>query len=527
MTESDIFRTMLPQELDNRLLAALMQQPLLGVALFDSDWAWVYGNPAWREITGMADAQHASLFDRLPQLESVLRPFLRHLAAGQSTPRQSMQLELNGRSVNWDLSLSPLLQDGDLQGIVILLDDKTDHVRARQKLKQRIADSTQKLSALYDVIHATAEAPELRSTLSWSLLRVLEAVQCRAGAIHLHDNLNRDADVTALRPVAQQGLTEAMVQMITDAASELTHLARQNDGPIVIDNMAAHAAIPTAFQQQPELQTYVGVRMMVRGKSVGLLTVFAESGRHFGEIELALLDSVADQIGIVVENAYLHKQAEETAVIEERHRLARELHDSVTQAIYSLTLFTEAGLRLLRTGDHSRIEELLHHLNDTSQQALLEMRLMLHKLRPPNLEEEGFVGALQQRLDEVETRANVEARLLVEGELDDLPGAVEEQMYRIAQEALNNALKHSAASLLKVQVTADEEDITLEISDDGQGFDVEAAYENGGMGLQNMEERVEVLDGELDIVSAPGEGTIVTVQIDMNAVDIEEDDTFF
>jgi signal transduction histidine kinase len=267
--------------------------------------------------------------------------------------------------------------------------------------------------------------------------------------------------------------------------------------------------------------------MMVRERAVGVLSVFAENGRRFGEIELALLNSVADQIGIVVENAYFHKQAEETAVIKERHRLARDLHDSVTQSIYSLTLFTEAGLRLLRSENYDRIDNLFVHLNETSQQALREMRLLLHKLRPPDLEEEGLVGALQQRLDEVETRANVKAHLVVEGDLDELPDAIEEQLYRIAQEALNNALKHSSASLLTVHISADNEDISLEISDDGSGFDIAAAQESGGMGLQNIEERVEELDGELNIESILGEGTTISVQIDLDELEIKEEDELF
>jgi signal transduction histidine kinase len=396
-------------------------------------------------------------------------------------------------------------------------------------LERRIADHTQKLSALYDVITATAEAPDLRSTLNWSLQRVLEAIQCSAGMIQLIDDFDIQTEPKALRLVAQKGLPDEAVQVLAETAvnSTLFGLAMFSGHPIVIPNLATHPIAPAVIRQQRNLQTYVGTAMVVRERTVGILSVFAENGRYFGEIELALLDSVADQIGIVVENSYLHKQAEETAVAEERHRLARELHDSVTQAIYSLTLFTEAGLRLIRSGSYDRIEELLNHLNDTSQQALREMRLMLHKLRPPDLEEEGLVGALQQRLDEVETRANVEVNLIVEGNLDDLPEAVEEQLYRIAQEALNNALKHSAASLLTVRISADDDDITLEISDDGKGFDVDAAQDAGGMGLQNMEERTEELDGEWTIESTVGEGTTISVQIDLDTLELDEEEALF
>ncbi len=510
------------------LLDSFLQQTLLGVALLDPDLVLLHGNQAWHEITGCAPSRPIPLFDSLPQIEPALQPFLAQLTAGQTLPRQPMQVQLNGRSAYWEMAAIPLLVGASLRGIVLLLDDNTEHVHSRQQLERRIADRTQKLSLLYDVIAATAEAPDLRSTLEWSLRRVLEAIKCPAGSIQLVDDFDEQADVAALRLVAQEGLPEEFLQALSETAVEqsLSGLALISKHPVVVDNLANHPAAPSLLRQQAALQTYVGVAMMVRERAVGVVSVFAGQERRFSEIELALLDSVADQIGIVVENAYLHKQAEEAAVLEERHRLARELHDSVTQAIYSLTLFTEAGLRLLRSHNYDKIEDLLQHLNQTSQQALREMRLMLHKLRPADLEEEGLVGALQQRLDEVETRANVEAHLIVEGNLDDLPESVEEQLYRVAQEALNNALKHSAASLLTVHISADDDDITMTISDDGRGFDVAAALEDGGMGLQNMEERVDELDGDLTIESTPGQGTMITVQIDLDELDLAEDELF-
>lgn len=519
----------LPEALTGPLLDSFLQQQLLSVSLFDANLVWLYSNPVWYETTRDAPYQPVHLFELLPQLKPILLPSLPHLKAGIAVPRQSVQLELNGRFVYWQIAVIPLMVETELAGILILLDDNSEHILSQKQLERRVADRTQKLSALYDVITATAEAPDLRSTLTWSLRRVLDAIKCPAGAIQLIDDFDEQADVEALRLVASEGLSEEIERDLAETAvhTGLFSLAIASEKPVVIANLHEHHSVPSALYQQTNLQTYVGVAMIVRGRVVGVLTVFAENGRRFGEIELALLDSVADQIGIVVENAYLHKQAEEAAVVEERHRLARELHDSVTQAIYSLTLFTEAGMRLLQSGSYDRIGELLNHLNNTSQQALREMRLMLHKLRPPDLDEEGLVGALQQRLDEVETRANVEAHLIIEGDLDELPDAVEDQLYRIAQEALNNALKHSAATLLTVRISADEDDIQLEISDDGRGFDVIVAQEDGGMGLQNIEERVEELEGDLTIESTLGEGTTITVQIDLDEVDWDAEDELF
>jgi signal transduction histidine kinase len=201
-------------------------------------------------------------------------------------------------------------------------------------------------------------------------------------------------------------------------------------------------------------------------------------------------------------------------VVRERERLARELHDSVTQSLYSLTLLAEASQRLLGGGDLERAMEYTGRLGEIAQQALKEMRLLVYQLRPLVLKREGLVGALQQRLDAVEKRAGVDARLLVEGTLD-LPVVVEEGLYRIAQEALNNALKHASPRSVTLRIEAGDRWIRLEVEDDGRGFEPAAVRDHGGMGLTSMRERADRLGGSFSIVSAPGEGTTVRVDVEV------------
>jgi PAS domain S-box-containing protein len=150
----------------------------------------------------------------------------------------------------------------------------------------------------------------------------------------------------------------------------------------------------------------------------------------------------------------LLNQMRDLAVADERNRLARELHDSVAQSIYSLTLFSETARHLVNAGNEERLEHNLLRLGQTSQQALKEMRLLVHELRPLQLENEGLVGALQHRLDAVERRAGIEAQLLLEGTVK-LPPNHEYELYRVAQESLNNSLKHAAATSVTVRVVAD------------------------------------------------------------------------
>jgi signal transduction histidine kinase len=239
----------------------------------------------------------------------------------------------------------------------------------------------------------------------------------------------------------------------------------------------------------------------------------AEAAHRNSERLLAELQIAHDQL-----QAYT-AQAEELAVAAERSRMARELHDSVTQSLHSSALMAAAGQRLADEGDLERTKHYLTRLGEISQQALKEMRLMVYELRPLALRQVGLVGALQQRLDAVERRAGVDARLVVvpgdrgEGQEVELPAAVEETLYWIAQEALNNALKHAQPSSVIVTLRMDDR-VALEVADDGSGFDPRGVERGGGLGLVSMRERADKVGGTLSIHSAPGEGTRIEVTTD-------------
>jgi len=209
----------------------------------------------------------------------------------------------------------------------------------------------------------------------------------------------------------------------------------------------------------------------------------------------------------------LAQQRAKAAVVEERNRLARDLHDSVTQSIYSLTLLSEAGQRMAEARDLEQVTINQSRIGDISQQALQEMRLLVYELRPLALETEGLVGALEHRLEVVEKRAGIDARLIVEGE-PELTADLEEELYRIAQEALNNALKHAQASTIVVVIRDHTESVSLQVQDDGRGFEPETAQASGGLGLTTMVERAEMINGRLTIRSTLNEGTIVKVEVD-------------
>jgi signal transduction histidine kinase len=403
---------------------------------------------------------------------------------------------------------------GELSQLAHAFDEMAESLeQAHQMLEQRVADRTRELSALYDVMAVASASLDLETVLESSLAQVLAVMGSGVGTIHLLDETKG-----VLRLAAWRGVPPDLVAKIDSVPvdSGLAGWVIEHGEPLIVPNIATGLrpllAVPASGSQ-----AYVGAPIRARGRVLGVLSVVGETGRQFKAEEVTLLASIADEVGVAVENARLYQQAEQLAVMKERERLARELHDSVTQSLYSLTLFAEAGRDLARDGELGRVEGYLTRLGEIAQQALKEMRLLVYQLRPLALQREGLVGALQQRLDAVEGRVGVEARLMAQ-KLVELPAPVEEGLYRIALEALNNTLKHAAATSVTVYIRAEDERVELEVVDDGQGFDPDTVSDRGGMGLASMRERAEKLGGSLTILSAPGRGTRVKVSVAMRAL---------
>lgn len=214
--------------------------------------------------------------------------------------------------------------------------------------------------------------------------------------------------------------------------------------------------------------------------------------------------------------------ARELAVLDERRRLARELHDSVTQSLYSLILFAESGRRATTTGDSKGVSTHLSNVARIAQQSLREMRLLVHQLRPEEFELGGLIGAIQRRLESVERRAGVQAQLVTEGR-GSMDAEIEYELFTVIQEALNNSLKHARARSVLVNINYRADRFEFSVSDDGTGFEYEGDNASGGMGLSNIRDRIIRLRGSTEIVSSPGSGTTVSGSVPMWNMDGQGD----
>jgi PAS domain S-box-containing protein len=263
------------------------------------------------------------------------------------------------------------------------------------------------------------------------------------------------------------------------------------------------------FQDAP-WDTVVAVPLISRGQAIGGLCVFYPRGTVPAETEIAFLTAIASQAAVAAENARLFGEVKEKAILEERHRLARELHDSVSQALYGIALGARTA-RTLLDRDPAQAAEPLDYVLSLAEAGLTEMRALIFELRPETLETEGLVAALTRQIDSARARHGLEVHLECSSE-PDLPYAVKEAVYRIAQEALTNITKHARARRVDVRLADGPPELTLEVSDDGIGFASEDTFP-GHLGLRSMRERAINVGGTVEVETAPLRGTRIRVRI--------------
>lgn len=268
----------------------------------------------------------------------------------------------------------------------------------------------------------------------------------------------------------------------------------------------------------PPMSSFLGVPITVRGKVYGHLYLTEKrAAREFTTEDERAVVTLAAQAGVAIENARLFEEAQHRLALEERHRLARDLHDSVSQALFSMTLQTRgAQLALEKEGidPAGSIGRRLADLRELTEGALAEMKMLILELRPGALHEEGLVSAIRKLSRGVAARDNLVVE--VDAPAHDLPVGPEaaEALYRLTQEALTNVVKHADARRARVRIGVLEHsgELTLEISDDGVGFDP-SLPRPGHLGTRTMADRAESLGGRLEISSGGGRGTTIRAVI--------------
>jgi PAS domain S-box-containing protein len=291
--------------------------------------------------------------------------------------------------------------------------------------------------------------------------------------------------------------------------------------PIFIRDLSDHprimaeitAALGMDLHVVDRFHSWLVVPLVVKEVQIGFLVLIHRKPNYYSRSAREMAQMFANHVAIAIQNAQLYHRAQASAVLEERNRLARELHDSVAQALYSISLYANASRKALLAEKMDAVDKHLAELQRLSSEAVADMRLLIFELRPPVLEEEGLVEAIRTRLESVETRSGIKVDFYVDGELR-LNKAFETELYRVTMEALNNILKHAQATQIVVNITSDERGFNLSIRDDGKGFDASIFEKGGGVGFRNMQERIQKIGGVVRVDTAPGRGTSILVKVE-------------
>ena len=261
----------------------------------------------------------------------------------------------------------------------------------------------------------------------------------------------------------------------------------------------------------PQMRSFLGVPIVARSGIVGALYLTDKVGTdEFDDADQQVIEMLAVHAALAIEKTRLYERSRELSIVEERNRLARELHDSVTQKLFGLTLTAEAAATVIdRDADEAKRQ--LQRLQGLTREAMEELRSLIFELRPPAVESEGLATALRKHVDVLQRVHGHDVHLRVETDAE--PDGAGEVM-RIAQEALQNALRHAHANRVDVTLEARDGHLRLAVADDGVGFDPnEPGLRARRLGLTSMEERARALGGTLTIESRPGAGTTVALEV--------------
>jgi signal transduction histidine kinase len=301
-------------------------------------------------------------------------------------------------------------------------------------------------------------------------------------------------------------------------------LGRAREGVVIIEdalNASAIDDISAALLHTHNCRTFIAIPLAIGQRYAGVLTLQSETPHSYRQRDKRVFEGIGELVVAALERVRLQaeqerarqeneKRARELAALEERTRLARELHDSVSQALYGIGLGARTARALLQR-DPSRLKEPMDYILSLAEAGLTEMRALIFELRPESLEQEGLVTALLKQANSLQARHNIRVQTRF---CDEPPLSldVKESLYRIAREALHNTFKHAQATEVSLSLTAEDGGYRLEIADNGQGFDVQEDYP-GHLGLKSMRERTTTLNATLTIESAPGKGARISVTI--------------
>jgi signal transduction histidine kinase len=282
--------------------------------------------------------------------------------------------------------------------------------------------------------------------------------------------------------------------------------------PVVVDDVDGDARVEPEFREylkRHHCQRFMGVPMFVSGELRGFIGIHhSEKGSYRGD-EIELAQALAHHVMMAAHGQELVEQQREAAILKERTRMARDIHDTLAQGFTGVIIQMEAAEEALLEEDPEHAVGHVRRARELARDSLGEARRSVHALRPQALEKAAFANALQAIIENTAAGTALQTKFQIIGKPHHLSPAVEENLLHIGQEALTNALKHAHATNFSARISFDSDAVYLELRDNGDGFDVDG-INGGGIGLIGMKERADQIGATVKVTSKPGKGTKIT-----------------
>jgi PAS domain S-box-containing protein len=480
-----------------------------GLGILDQNGILVDANSAFSRMFGVPPEELIGTPMKITDPEVV-----EALATRGFYQRQVVNERNDGSLAHQDVRLSHVTYRG-LPHYLCVLRNLGEEVEAYQFLEHRVEARTRELATLLEVSRNISSGLGLKHVLDL-ILDALHTVVPYDGAAILSIDGDQVEYLVRRAPTPVRGGDR--YQFRPAYMNILLEIINRGE-PVIIDDVREDTRLAEAYRlHAPELmetrlgyvRSWMAVPMIVRGEVISMLILASSQPGYYEPEHADLAMAFGQQAGIAIEHARLYEQAQRTVALEERQRLARELHDSVSQVLYGIGLAAQTARALIEHDPTGAIRP-LDYIASLAQTGMAEMRALIFELRPESLETEGLIAALQKQAAALSARHGVPIPAML-GDEPGIPLADKEGLYRIAQEAMHNAFKHARPSRVELSLGRVEDELVLKVSDDGQGFDPEESFP-GHLGLHSMRERTAKLSARLDIQSTPGKGTAVRVAI--------------
>jgi PAS domain S-box-containing protein len=474
----------------------------------------VEANPAACEMHGYARQEFIGLNPdalMLPESHALFKEQIRSAEPGSVFESLSIHRRRDGSPFYVEVR-SSVIKFAGRPCVLHIIRDVSRRIQTEKILDETIEAQMREQTTLLAISHTLASTLEFQPGLILDQLReIIEYAHCGLFALE-----GSTLVTLAVRGTPQ--LEESLPFRIHLQGTETLAALFNGHKPILIaDVRSAHPQAQFlrallhdgAAALLEGMQSWMWVPLAVKSRVIGGVGVAHEQQNYFTPHHADLALSVANQAAITLINAELYGQAQALAVLEERQRLAHNLHDAINQSLFSVGLIAEVLPRLWDR-DQAEARRSLEDLRKLTRGAMAEMRALLAELRPSTLTD-AELGDLLRLLGNAFTgRTNIPATVTVAGQ-STLPADVQVAIYRVCQEALNNIAKHAGASMVEIDLKHEGTSIELSIRDDGRGFDPEQTT-SGHYGLSMMHERAEGVGAQLSIVSQPGHGTQLTIR---------------